>query len=490
MSGDPERAILDEMAGWGRPAYWLALRATGRPELAEDAVQEAYVQAMGALDRLGADAASARVRFLGLVANRARNEIRAEARRRRREKAVETSRPPDGRAAELASDARAALGRLEEDLRLPVHLCCEQGLSQREAAAVLDVPERTLSRRVAEGLEKLRRMLGAAGAGAAPAMLLGAGGELGPPMPAALAAKINAVLGAKAAGAAGAVPAGAAASAKATAATVKLGLLAKIGISLAVAGLIAGAAGVFYRSSAPTARPRILWIGSGSTSSLMASAESLFESGGSIRPRQEMCGQFFRIDHVSKWKEAGETARVEKLMASLKRAIAAKQHDYIGVQVSGAIFREPAGEKHVAALLDEVCGLIAASGTRPLLFEHWSTNPEKMRQYCLEAARRHRGRVVLRGSAGDEARAADGRKYFAEGGEASPLGHYLGACCLYATLTGRSPEGLPLPKALLGTEVRLGPGKRRPITREDVQRMQRAAWETYKKYSTSGRERR
>ena len=113
MSGDPERAILDEMAGWGRPAYWLALRATGRPELAEDAVQEAYVQAMGALDRLGADAASARVRFLGLVANRARNEIRAEARRRRREKAVETSRPPDGRAAELASDARAALGRLE-----------------------------------------------------------------------------------------------------------------------------------------------------------------------------------------------------------------------------------------------------------------------------------------------------------------------------------------------------------------------------------------
>jgi DNA-directed RNA polymerase specialized sigma24 family protein len=32
---------------------------------------------------------------------------------------------------------------LEEKYRIPVALCCEQGLTQREAAEILEVPDRT-----------------------------------------------------------------------------------------------------------------------------------------------------------------------------------------------------------------------------------------------------------------------------------------------------------------------------------------------------------
>ncbi len=484
MTGASERTILDEMADWSRSAYWLALRVTGSPETAEDAVQEAYVQAIEQLGNLDDPARDARAWFLGLVANRARNGLRSEVRRRKREIAVEKPPAPDGRATELRSDARAALGQLDEEFRLPIHLCCEQGLTQREAATILDVPERTLARRVSEGMERLRRMLGVADAAAVPAALLAGWAQAAPPVPAALAHKISTVLSSKAASAAAAVAAAATASASAS-----LGLLAKTGLGIGVAGLAAAAViaatGLFSTQNSPEGKPRILWIGSGSTSALMSSAARAFEAHGRLRPEQMMCRQFFRIDQVSQWRAAGKAKRVESLMAALQAAMTRKKYDYVGVQVSGAIFWNPEGEKHVPELLDELCAMINASDATPLLFEHWSENPARMRQYCLGAARRNRARVVFCGSTADEVRSAGGLKYVPESGQGGPLAHYLGTCCLYATLTGESPEGLPPPETPFGTDFRLGRGKEKTLTfsPDDVRRIQRGAWEVYRKYA-------
>jgi hypothetical protein len=207
--------------------------------------------------------------------------------------------------------------------------------------------------------------------------------------------------------------------------------------------------------------------------------------GHRLRLEQDMCRHFFRIDEVSQWIEEGKAERARGLMAALRTSMAGREYDYVGFQVSGAIFRSAAREKNVPALLDELCSAIRASGARPLLFEHWSTDAARMRAYCLEAARRHGGRVVLCGSAAEEVLSEGGLRYAPRDGMAGPLGGYLAACCLYAALTGESPEGLASPPEVpFGTRVRLGPGKDDALTFSagDVRRMQRGAWEVQRKY--------
>jgi RNA polymerase sigma-70 factor (ECF subfamily) len=61
----------------------------------------------------------------------------------------------------------AAIARLPEEQRLVVALVLVEGLSYKEAAAVLDVPIGTVTSRLARGREALEALLGAA-AGDAP----------------------------------------------------------------------------------------------------------------------------------------------------------------------------------------------------------------------------------------------------------------------------------------------------------------------------------
>lgn len=170
---DPELLALRD------PAYWLALRICGDREIAEDAVQEAYAQVLAG----PADArAAGRLRpwFLSVVANRTRMILRSEKRRRAREAAAVKHESAAGHIeaadAETAAMIRGALGGLEEKYRLPVHLCMEQGMTRADAAAVLSVPERTVSQRVQGGLDRLRRALEQSGVSMSVA---GIGGSLG-----------------------------------------------------------------------------------------------------------------------------------------------------------------------------------------------------------------------------------------------------------------------------------------------------------------------
>ncbi len=176
------------------PAYRLAFRVLGSHEAAEDAVQQAYLNALRYLDR-GGRPEQERTWFLKVVANAARDSRRSETSRRRGEAAVEARQDAGpGPDRELINGLRVALHALEEKYRLPVSLCYEEKLSQREVAAVLDIPERTVSKYVNTGLGKLRRALEGAGYPAAVAIVLGGLKQTAPAVPASLAGRVEALV--------------------------------------------------------------------------------------------------------------------------------------------------------------------------------------------------------------------------------------------------------------------------------------------------------
>ncbi len=150
--------LVDELLGLTVPAYRLALRLTGSPADAEDAVQQAYLEALRQL-RKGDAPISPRAWFLGITANVSKEHVRGEVRRARREAVVRERSRNDRTQTETGLLLRAALEALEAKYQLPIALCYEEGLSQREAAAVLKMPESTVSKYVNVGLAKLRKAL-------------------------------------------------------------------------------------------------------------------------------------------------------------------------------------------------------------------------------------------------------------------------------------------------------------------------------------------
>lgn len=190
------------MAGWKEQtdrAYMLALRTTGSPALAEEAVQEACMRILQNPPEDRGDEAAAAY-FLKVVRGVAVNLVLSSKNRRQREEnhgvaAEKKVRAPDeiAAASETARAARAALETLPQEEREAICLCCEQSLTHRMAAYVLQEPEKTVTDRVQRGLEKLRRRLVAQGFAAAAPVVLGQQlAELGiPPAPAVLAGRIR-----------------------------------------------------------------------------------------------------------------------------------------------------------------------------------------------------------------------------------------------------------------------------------------------------------
>ncbi len=230
------------------PAYQLAVHILDSSAAAEDAVQQAYLNAIEtAPSRLPPD--KARAWFLRVVANAAKTIRRSEARRSRRESAMNDRNAASaavsarGEAAEnreLIDRLRTALRDLDEEHRLPVALHYEQGLSHGEIAAVLDVPRRTVTQRITDGLERLRGALSRSGYAAAPAAAISALAHTAPVAPAGLSAKLQALIASEA-GAGAAAGAGGPAGPAGTL-SAKGGLIVKIGLGIAAAGLAVGGA--------------------------------------------------------------------------------------------------------------------------------------------------------------------------------------------------------------------------------------------------------
>ena len=158
------RELYDRVA---RMAYGLALRVLRDERLAEDAVQEAFLQVWRSAATFRAERAKASTWILTLVHRRAVDLVRREERRAAEPLSEDTEpRPDDAReprrrrgCASSASACRSALKQLPDTQREALELAYYGGFSQSELAERLGVPLGTIKSRMFAGLARLRELL-------------------------------------------------------------------------------------------------------------------------------------------------------------------------------------------------------------------------------------------------------------------------------------------------------------------------------------------
>lgn len=142
--------------------YGLALRMTGHPELADDAVQEAFVDVLRGVGGFRGEARLST--WLFRVAVRAATRVAARARRREEllpEGLDAGGESPAHSAAQRDAAARilAAIAALPAPLRAVVALSALDDLPQTEVARVLGLPTGTVYSRLHEARARLRESL-------------------------------------------------------------------------------------------------------------------------------------------------------------------------------------------------------------------------------------------------------------------------------------------------------------------------------------------
>ena len=152
-------------------ALRLAATICGSTEEARDIVQDAFVKGYRSLDRYRGEA-PVRSWLLRIVANDAKNAVRASVRRLGREERYEALRrmspPADPVGERVAVDAESAVlldaaGRLDERDREVLACRFVVGLSEPETAATLGVPLGTVKSRTARALSRARLLADADG---------------------------------------------------------------------------------------------------------------------------------------------------------------------------------------------------------------------------------------------------------------------------------------------------------------------------------------
>lgn len=136
------------------------------PHDADDLVQLAVERALAHVDQWRPGTPVAHWMF-GIMRNAWIDEGRARGRRRRwfvRDVEVDEVRDPAGEGDTDLLSIQAAMERLPDEQRLAVGLVLVEGLSYKEAAAVMDVPIGTLTSRLARGRDTLMQLLGGGGA--------------------------------------------------------------------------------------------------------------------------------------------------------------------------------------------------------------------------------------------------------------------------------------------------------------------------------------
>lgn len=180
---DDERAVIERAQRGDASAYEELVRRyqgvafrtayliTGAAAEAEDAAQEGFVKAWGALRRFRPDAPF-RPWLLRIVANEARNRRVAAGRRatlalRARERHPTEDAAPSPEAVTLRAERSATLLRavetLREDDRLVIAYRYFFALSEAEMATALDCARGTVKSRLSRALDRLRDALRAGG---------------------------------------------------------------------------------------------------------------------------------------------------------------------------------------------------------------------------------------------------------------------------------------------------------------------------------------
>jgi RNA polymerase sigma-70 factor, ECF subfamily len=149
-----EDALGELYDRFGKIAYGLAYKILQDAALAEDAVQEAFLQIWRGAGSYRPERAKASTWLLTFVHRRAVDLVRREE--RRRTIPVEPLPEPPGSGADVVRDA---LRRLPPEQREAIELAYYGGLTQSELAARLDQPLGTIKSRMFTGLQRLRVLL-------------------------------------------------------------------------------------------------------------------------------------------------------------------------------------------------------------------------------------------------------------------------------------------------------------------------------------------
>jgi RNA polymerase sigma factor (sigma-70 family) len=163
-----EAALAELYDRFGRMAYGLALRVLRDSALAEDAVQDAFLNVWRSAERFPADRAKASTWVLTLVHRRAVDLVRREE--RRRTEPEEAAPVPAGPGADEDAERRSkrevvqdALRQLPPEQREAIELAYYGGYTQSELAERLGEPLGTIKSRMFTGLQRLRDLLDEAG---------------------------------------------------------------------------------------------------------------------------------------------------------------------------------------------------------------------------------------------------------------------------------------------------------------------------------------
>jgi RNA polymerase sigma-70 factor (ECF subfamily) len=163
-----EDALGELYDRFGRVAYGLAYKILQDATLAEDAVQEAFLQIWRGAGSYRPERAKASTWLLTFVHRRAVDLVRREQRRRTVQ--LDAMPEPSGSGADEEVVARSrrevvqdALNRLPAEQRQAIELAYYGGLTQSELAAQLDQPLGTIKSRMFTGLQRLRVLLVEAG---------------------------------------------------------------------------------------------------------------------------------------------------------------------------------------------------------------------------------------------------------------------------------------------------------------------------------------
>jgi RNA polymerase sigma factor (sigma-70 family) len=159
-----EDALGELYDRFGKVAYGLAYKIVQDAALAEDAVQEAFLQIWRSAGAYRPERGKASTWLLTFVHRRAVDLVRREQKRR----ALPVVGDPEGSGpgADEAAVTRSrreivqdALRRLPAEQREPIELAYYGGLTQSELAERLDQPLGTIKSRMFTGLQRLRVLL-------------------------------------------------------------------------------------------------------------------------------------------------------------------------------------------------------------------------------------------------------------------------------------------------------------------------------------------